>query len=120
MQAGPASAGEDDSAAHGWSLMGLKLLGLKFLDLKLLGIGRMVSSRSLLPPACGVHGSCVAIAKRSSVWAPAIFNIPETRDFPIGSKRRFCVRPRQQGSARVLFHICRRAFAARGDALDLI
>ena len=36
-----------------------------------------------------MHGSCVAIAKRSSVWATAIFNIPECRDLPIGSKRRF-------------------------------
>jgi hypothetical protein len=30
----------------------------------------MVPYRSLFPPAFGLHGSCVAIAKRSSVWAP--------------------------------------------------
>src|SRR5580700_11806455 len=34
------------------------------------GLGRMVPYRSLFPPAFGLHGSCVAIAKRSSVWAP--------------------------------------------------
>jgi hypothetical protein len=45
--------------------------------MELLGFGRMISYRSLLPPAC-MHGSCVAIAKRSSVWSLAIFNIPET------------------------------------------
>jgi hypothetical protein len=72
------------------------------------------------------YGSCVAIAKRSSVWASAVFNIPETCDLSIGSKRRFCILPRQQGLsrqqglARILFRFRRRAFAARGDALDLI
>jgi hypothetical protein len=78
----------------------------------------MVSPRSFLSPACGLHGSCVAIAKRSSVWACAIFNIPKTRDLSIGSKRSFYIRPRQRGL--VLFGFRRRASAARGDAFDLI
>jgi hypothetical protein len=49
-------------------------------------------------------------------------HIPETRDFPVGSKRRFVsgIRPRPQGLARVVLRICRRASAARGDALHLI
>ena len=66
------------------------------------------------------YGSCVSIAKRSSVWAIAVFNIPETCDLSIGSKRRFGIRPQQQGLARILFRFRRRACAARGDALDLI
>jgi hypothetical protein len=87
--------------------MALRLFGLKHL-----GIGRVVSYRP--------YGSCVAIAKRSSVLATAVFNIPETCDLSIGSKRQFCIRPRQQGLVRILFGFRRRASAARGDALDLI
>jgi hypothetical protein len=52
--------------------------------------------------------------------AAAIFNILETRDLSIGSKRRLCTRPRQKGLARVRLRIRRRAPAARGDALDLV
>ena len=51
MQAGAPSAGEDDGAAHGCWLMEL---GRGFM-----GLGRMVSYRSLLPPA-----ACAALASR--------------------------------------------------------
>jgi hypothetical protein len=60
--------------------------------------------------------------KKIKCLCSAIFNIPGIRDLPTGTERRICssIRPRQQGLDIVLLCLCRRTFAARGDALDLI
>src|ERR1700733_6333577 len=58
MQAGSPSTGEYYGAPHGCWLIGR------------ISAGSDACLVPFLPPAFGLHGSCVAIAKRSSVWLP--------------------------------------------------